>query len=305
MKSASRTLARDVRQHGIGLVASLIALWVPLIANASGTALVGVVEEPQCKNLVGVFVRPLFKKDGSSWSPLDSEHSAQGLISPRMHWVIGLDGRQLAAVDTIDPGFTATYSGTYPRDRLLTIAPGVPAPTIPNRAQQFGGWCQAPGRRPLAAVADGGVADPDFWKPLAVKSGDAGKLFSVFRQHAGPTSLCPGESAIAVPFKYGAKDVEVLRSYQDRHGRRLVTLALKQHKDVCDGPPDTAWQSHTFFVAKKAIYLGPSLTVVDAGDYDNDGKSELLFWYTGYDEDGYVLLPGGSDQLTRFLWNYH
>jgi hypothetical protein len=291
-------------KHRICLAASLIALSVPLIANASGTALVGVVEEPQCKDQAGVFVRPLFKKDGSSWSPLDSEHSAQGLISPRMHWVIGLDGRQLAAVDTIDPGFSTAYSWTYPRDRLLMIAPEARPPEIPNKAQQFTGWCQAPERRPLAALADGSIADPDAWKPLAIKSGDAGKLLSAFRQQAGAASLCPAESARAVPFKYGAKDVEVLKSYGDRNGRRLITLSLKQRKDVCDGPPDTAWKSHTFLLAKKTTYLGPGLTVVDAGDYDSDGKSEVLFWYTGYDEDGYVLLPGDSGQLTRFLWKY-
>src|SRR5262245_36116928 len=104
-------------KHRIGLVASLITLLLPLPAKA-GTALVGVVEEPQCKERAEVFVRPLFKKDGSSWTPLDSEHSAQGFISPRMHWVVGLDGRQLAALETIDPGFTTAYSWSYPRDRL-------------------------------------------------------------------------------------------------------------------------------------------------------------------------------------------
>ena len=290
-------------KHRIGLVASLITLSVPLNANA-GTALVGVLEEPQCKERADVFVRPLFKKDGSSWTPLDSEHSAQGLISPRMQWVVGLDGRQLAALETIDPGVTTAYSWSYPRDRLLMIAPEVRPPSIPNNAQQFSGSCQPPHQRPLAAVVDGSVGDPDVWKPLAIKSGDAGKLFSAFRQQAGAASLCPGESGKAVPFKYGAKDVEVLGNYKDRNGRRLITLSLKQHKDVCEGPPDTAWQSHTFLVAKKTIYLGPGLTVVEAGDFDNDGKSEVLFWYTGYNEDGYVLLPGDSGQMTRFLWKY-
>jgi hypothetical protein len=70
-------------KHRIDLVALLITLSVALTANA-GTALVGIVEEPQCKEGASVFVRPLFKKDGSSWSPLDSEHSAQGLISRRI-----------------------------------------------------------------------------------------------------------------------------------------------------------------------------------------------------------------------------
>src|SRR5262245_13568775 len=168
-------------KHRIGLVASLITLSVPLTANA-GIALVGVVEEPQCKDAPGVFVRPLFKKDGSSWTPLDSEHSAHGLISSRMHWVVGLDGHQLAELETIDPGFTTAYSWSYPRDRLLMIAPEVRPPSIANKPDQFTGRCRAPDRRPLATVIDGSVADPDVWKPLAIKSGDAGKLLSAFRQ---------------------------------------------------------------------------------------------------------------------------
>ena len=294
-----------MKKNRLDVVATLIALAVPLTATASANALIGVVEEPQCKDVAGAFVRPLFKKDGSSWSPLDSEHSAHGLIAPRMRWVVGLDGRQLAALETIDPGFTPAYSLTYARDRLLMIAPEARPPSIPNKGQQFTGWCQAPDHRPLAAVVDGSVADPDAWKPLPIKSGDAGKLFSAFREQAGAASLCPDQSGKAVPFKYSAKDVEVLRSHGDRSGRRLITLGLKTHKDVCDGPPEPAWASHTFLLSKKTTYLGRGLTVVDAADYDGDGKSEVLFWYTGYDEDGYVLLPGDGGQMTKFLWNYH
>jgi hypothetical protein len=285
----------------IGSLAILMAPLLPMIGNASAATLVGVLEEPQCKAGTALYVRPLFKKGSGSWSALNSEDSARGFISTRMRWTIGLDGRELATVETIDPGFTTSYPWTYPRDRLLSIVPEASPPSIPNKTQQFAGWCQAPHGRPLAAVVDGSVVDPDVWKPFPIRSGDVEKMFRAFKRHAGAASICRDESEKAVPFEYDAKDVEVLRGYRDRNGRRLITLSLKRHKDVCDGPADTPWQSHTFLVSEKPTYLGPGLTVVDAGDYDNDGKSEVLFWYAGYNEDGYVLFSGNTGQMTKFL----
>jgi hypothetical protein len=52
-------------------------------------------------------------------------------------------------------------------------------------------------------------------------------------------------------------------------------------------------------------YLGQDLTLVDAGDYDGDGASELLFWYSGYDEDGYTLVYDGGRKSVDYHWNYH
>jgi hypothetical protein len=52
-------------------------------------------------------------------------------------------------------------------------------------------------------------------------------------------------------------------------------------------------------------YLGADLTLVDAGDYDADGVSELLFWQTKYNEDGYVLFDSSFDARCEYRWSYH
>jgi hypothetical protein len=47
------------------------------------------------------------------------------------------------------------------------------------------------------------------------------------------------------------------------------------------------------------------LELVGAGDFDGDGQSELLFWQSGYNEDGYLLFSSGLKQKAKYLWGYH
>ena len=48
-----------------------------------------------------------------------------------------------------------------------------------------------------------------------------------------------------------------------------------------------------------------SLSLVDAGDYDADGKSELIFFLSGYNEDGYALFYDSNRKSVRWTWSYH
>ena len=44
---------------------------------------------------------------------------------------------------------------------------------------------------------------------------------------------------------------------------------------------------------------------IDAGDYDNDGHSELIFAKPGYNYDGYVLYDDDLRHPVEFGWSYH
>ena len=46
------------------------------------------------------------------------------------------------------------------------------------------------------------------------------------------------------------------------------------------------------------------MELIDAGDYDNDGKSELLFWYSGYNRDGYILIYDDFRKSAEYIWGY-
>ena len=51
--------------------------------------------------------------------------------------------------------------------------------------------------------------------------------------------------------------------------------------------------------------MGRDLTLVDAGDYDENGASELLFWHSSDNEDGYTLVYDGLRKHVDYYWRYH
>jgi hypothetical protein len=42
-----------------------------------------------------------------------------------------------------------------------------------------------------------------------------------------------------------------------------------------------------------------------SGDYDGDGKSELLFRHSGHNQDGYRLVIGDLRRMVEYVWRYH
>ena len=50
----------------------LLIVTVPLLAHAQGATLIGTLEEPQCRDGGGTFVRALYVKSGGQWRALDS-----------------------------------------------------------------------------------------------------------------------------------------------------------------------------------------------------------------------------------------
>ena len=51
--------------------------------------------------------------------------------------------------------------------------------------------------------------------------------------------------------------------------------------------------------------LGNGMWLVDAGDYDNDGKSELVFSIDRYNQGGYELFYADFKKHATFEFGYH
>jgi len=288
------------------LISGFPSAWAADLPSAEKPkTLVGVLEEPQCKKEHNLFVRALFAKRGQEWIPLSSGAAAHGYLAPRISWEVALDGRRVGELETVDPG-PFPEDSWYSRDRLLSIAPNQVLPHISNQAQQFLGWCESPKDRPLVVVSHGGTSDPDGWKPFTPTKEQIAQLFKQFEKRAGKASICTGNSKKRVPFHYRPDDVEAMKSYKDGAGRQIISLHLKPRKDgAWDGFLPNEWDSHTFLVSDRTIYLGAGLTLVDAGAYDAGSGSEVLFWFTAYNTDGYVLYSPAFDKRVDYLWNYH
>lgn len=236
---------------------------------------------------------------------MNSAQTASPYIQSKMSWSVAFDGRKLGTIQTTDPGFTTPYSWTYTRDRLLNVQSSDLAPSVANKSGLFSGWCQKPAVRPLIVVSGGQVDDPETWRPTTVSVDDLARLFDDFRRNAGVAYICANLLESGVPFEYGLQDLEAVKGYKNNSDRRLITMRLKKGSN-CDGPIDKSWDRHSFLTTKSSIaYLGVGLELVDAGDYDGDGASELIFWFSGYNHDGYMLYSKDSPGLIPFTWKYH
>lgn len=173
----------------------LLACWalsmpVSLMARP---AILGVLEEPQCKEHRGFAIRALFVRKDGHWIAIADQSAERGVLSAEMEWLVGFDGNELGSLKTSDPGFDSKYAWTYRRDRLLNIVSGQRIPTFPNKSHLFGGWCEPPTDRPLVAVINGGTSDPDRWQPFKPDEKVMGELFADFKQHVSSAVICPAQ----------------------------------------------------------------------------------------------------------------
>ena len=53
------------------------------------------------------------------------------------------------------------------------------------------------------------------------------------------------------------------------------------------------------------MLLGQGMWLVDAGDYDNDGKSELVFAIDRYNQGGYELFADDFKSHAASHFSYH
>jgi hypothetical protein len=282
-----------------------VAPGLPILAQSS-RPVVAVLESPECDEDGTTWkVHPLFGLAANGWVALNTAEASRPFDLRDVTWTVAFDGRNRGPVRSIDPGFTTDYAWTYPRDRRLTVQPVPRPPVVPNAKGAFDGWC-APKTRPLVLVAPANFEDPDRWKPFRPTSAVRDSLFVDFRKAVGKVVHCPGNSEKGAPFDYSPANVLVVKGYQDRAGRRLVALKLKDDKkNWCDGPPDDAEGPQWFLLSDSVHVLGANFELVDAGDYDLDGKSDLLFWYSGYNNDGFTLFYGGLAKHVDFRWSYH
>jgi hypothetical protein len=269
-------------------------------SSAAGSSVLGVLTQDPCGERKGQFVQVLFAKGPDGWRELPSWDSAKDMALPRQ-WTVAFDGRRLAQFRTLQP-----KASGCPFSCAIVLAPatGQFLPKVKSLPGVFGMECGDAPYRPLVVVSAPNYSDPAGWKPVEPSGIDMSLLFQQFTRVAGKATGCPPHATAEVPFHYAPKDLQ-LRSYRDISGRVLVTAQLDPHLDTCGGPNEVAWMSHTFVFEGGARYLGPEITLIDAGDYDADGESELLFWHAGHDSDGYVLFDAALQHNLRVYRGYH
>ncbi|MCX5727210.1 MAG: hypothetical protein NT030_08670 [Candidatus Saganbacteria bacterium] len=268
--------------------------------------ILAVLDQPQCKDDSDLMVRILFTKKNNEWIPLDKQSSGEPFTYSKVTWTVTFDGRNIGRVQASDLQIANVFEDTYQSVKLLQIKQGANIPKVLNKSEDFWGWCNVPKFRPLILVSKPNFRDPAKWKPFMALKETRNQLFPEFKKVAGTAKRClTDQGTDQISYIYQPQDLTIFKSYKNELRQKLISIGLNPELYKCDGIVDPQWKPYWFLIDKQIRYIGTELMLVDAGDYDNDGKSEMIFWHSGYNEDGYSLFYNNFNSRTDFYWKYH
>lgn len=255
-------------------------------------------------------VRMMFHKDGAGWKSLNPDcadeaclASAPTRLPPTATWTIVYQGQTKGVVNAITPAAWKLYADVGTQE----LANGSLIRTVGDRTSEFSEDDSTPLYRPLVAISVPTVSDPDVWKSGALSPEALTSLRVAFRAQFATASNCATEGGSDLkPMTYTDANVAPSGVWVSAKGWSIATTQLDGYR--CDGPSEeTAFASQTFAISPdgKAKYLGESLKLVDAGDFDGDGKPEMIFAIARGNTAGYDLYFDDFAGQATFAFNYH
>jgi len=274
--------------------------------------LLGVVEEvpgAYAGERSSTKVRALFSRKSTGWAAYKSNCAdpeclvaVAGEYPREVTWFVGLDGRQIGRVVARTPNAFSFYAHVGLQDIVDGKAPAIGKPSY-----EYGGFGGHELHRPLVAVSKPYFNDPMLWKRAKITLEVRERGLALLK--AKMPKLCregPSDQKPLVPFRYGTKDLGI-RAHRSSSGAWILTVNVKDAYYCDGGGGDGSFDLQAFAVtaAGKSQFLGVGLMLVDAGDYDNDGQSELVFALSQYNRGGYVLFSANFTEQARFEFGYH
>jgi hypothetical protein len=293
---------------------ALLAAAAAISAQGVAPIILGVLED-----VPGVYdgeppspgVRVAFRKKGSDWEALPNDCGESSCLKavastyPReIGWTIAFDGKRLGHVT----GRTPEEFDFYAHIGLQKVISALPVPTVGKRSAENEGDIGGAVYRPLVAVSQPFFNDPESWKPAQLPAELIGILRQNFRQRF--PKLCkssPRDESKLVRFAYRDEDVRLVKAYTSKRQWGIARLSLKGAIDCNDLEADFGIDDPWFVIDPQRLvrYFGSGMWLVDAGDYDNDGKAELVFSIGRYNRGGYVLFYDDFKKSATFEYRYH
>lgn len=309
-------MIKTSKHHKVRNALLLALATVPLAAcgapeaAASDDIVVGILEEQvdQTSGEASAHVRAVFYKSDGAWQAYDPA-CAKGACFPRKTtWTVGHDGKAVGTVEGVTPPEWSTM-GDVGRQ---TLAAGTKAPFVGESSEAFSGWMGGSVHRPLVSVSPGNVSDPGEWKPMPVSAEMTKALHERMRAKFPTAQRCASaEQTEPADWSYADSDLVVDEGYTSSVGWTIARVGLNPDAYRCDGMlPDTgesAFSALTVAFAPdgKLIDLGHDMRLLDTGDYDADGRSELVFIYSHYNADGYKLFSDDFTKNATFGYSFH
>ncbi len=295
----------------------ILILFTSALLNLGASAqsqFLGVLEDvpalyPGNANTPGV--RVAFEKADGQWRALPSECPDEACLKAitsrypaRTTWNVVLEGKRVATVG----GRTPKTFGKYSHVGLQQVESAGTVPIIGKRSVEYGGFLGLPLFRPLVANSQPFFADPDAWKAAELSAENIALARAEF--HRSYPKLCRASEDVEAqpePLNYRDEDLYVVKSYASRGGWKIVRLHLPDAIDCLDEESGLEIDDPWFVITPQntAQFLDSGIWLVDTGDYDNDGNSELVFSIDRYNRGGYELFYDNFRKRAVFQFSYH
>ncbi len=256
-------------------------------------------------------VRVLFYKESDEWKSFENEIENTKIYPSKVSWFIAFDGKQIGEFNSIStPIKYKSYTWTYPRDAYHK--PEInDLPTIGKPDNTFSGWQGDIQPRPLVTVSKPFCHDAEQWKPFTPNKEIVKSITPKYKEY-----LINGKFLDSLK----TEQVVLLKCYNSTNAGKLIQFGAKKHFDEEEYIDNRVW----FYISVSGEIINltdmidkdyrnddfedddfSTTVLVDAGDYDNDGKSEVLFWVERYNRDGYFLFYNNFKNMIDFTWSYH
>jgi hypothetical protein len=158
----------------------------------------------------------------------------------------------------------------------------------------------------LVAVSESNYLDPENWKPTQLAPEAAAAIRKAFRNRFPAVENCTKQDVEhAKSWPYPDANIKVHKAYTSNRHWLMAEVMLDGYE--CDGPYDEPFSSQWFVITpeQQVQFLDSNMWLVDAGDYDNDRKSELVFSIDAYNRGGYKLFYDDFKRKAVFEFSYH
>lgn len=271
----------------------------PKQAPADERLVLGILEHHNDGEQKGHSVRVAFFKEDNQWKAFPSSFHTEAELSQAVRsfpesvaWTVCSDGR---GVGTLASKNLPTVS-FYKDVGMHRITSGGSVPTVGKPSELFSGWPGGQTYRPLVLNSRADCADSGQWRPEKPAAGEVDAIREYLRVNFKAAASKLSKAKLAANKSYGSR----------ARGAKLVSLNISGAEVIPTSEEDDQNKDAWFYVEGKEVrYLGSNMLLVDAGDYDGDGKEEAVFKVQRYNNDGYVLCHDGFAQKVEFSWGYH
>lgn len=283
-------------------LAASLSFFTSNILAGEKTSFIAVIEDSQnCNKMGEPKVRVLFKSLGDKWEVVAS--SDKGLSAAE--WRHKNENSKLISIR--DDGNSYPNDSLYRRSKLYLLG-NQDALNLEKNSDQFTGWCGSPNYKPLV-LHNNTLLSNDIKSERVFNTKEyLNKVYPYFRVAVGLKNMrrCPDINVPKTVYYDVTKNEIIVDSVIKINNIHLASLSLNKEKINCDGPRRPEWSKNWFLIDGDNIeFLGNQMQFVDAYDHNDDGDLEYLFWYSGYNEDGYILFYDDFKERSQYLWKYH